>query len=163
MPSHVHISTWLKISVELYIVSSAPITHIYLTILHRFKNYFHVSFTTTNALSQPQRTGTTGAGRTSCCAQTAAFTSRSTVSCPPLRSQWTHRHLCSNLSKRKRMDSAGSIAWGLDGTEDLYVNGHHLPISMSGTLSWLTPSKTHNHAINYKLVICKQVILGQSC
>lgn len=55
MPTHVDISTWLKMSVELYVVSSAPIRcqvwHIYLPILHRFRNYFHVSFTTTNALS----------------------------------------------------------------------------------------------------------------
>lgn len=83
---------------------------------------------------QLPRTGTTGAGRTSCCAQTAASISRSTASCPPLRSQWTRRHLCSNLSKRKRMDSVGSIAWGPDGTEARYEHADLLP-SWAATLS----------------------------
>lgn len=67
-------------------------------------------FTTVNDFPQPPRTGTTGAGRTSYCAPTAAFTSRSTANCPPSRSLSTRHHLCSNLSKRKRMDSVGSIA-----------------------------------------------------
>lgn len=59
---------------------------------------------------QPPRTGTTGAVRISYCAPTAAFISRSTVSCPQSRSLWTRHRLCSNPSKRRRMGSAGSIA-----------------------------------------------------
>lgn len=63
-----------------------------------------------SALLQPPKTGTTGAGRTSSCVQTAASTSRNTASSRPLRSPWTLPHSCSNLSKRKRMGSVGSIA-----------------------------------------------------
>lgn len=104
---------------------------------------------------QPPRTGTTGAGRTSCCAQTAASISRSTASCPPSRSQWTHRHLCSNLSKRKRMDSAGSIAWGPDGTEARYEHTDFLPshLLMSAVpicvSSMLYVLATPNHCSQY--------------
>ena len=97
------------------------------------------SFITVNGFPQPPRTGTTGAGRTSCCAQTAAFTSRSTVSCPPSRSLWTRRHLCSNLSKRKRMDSAGSIAWGPDGTEARYAHTLALHLSLHSHLQAQQP------------------------
>lgn len=63
-----------------------------------------------SCLTQPPKTGTTGAGRTSSCARTAASTSRSTASSPPSRSLWTPHHSCSNLSKRKTMGSVGSIA-----------------------------------------------------
>lgn len=120
-------------------------------------------FTTVNGFPQPPRTGTTGAGRTSCCAQTAAFTSRSTVSCPPSRSLWTRRHLCSNLSKRKRMDSAGSIAWGPDGTEARCAHTLLLPIYPSiftFTIASVIPGVCRARLQSNKL-ITRQVVQGK--